>query len=46
MCIIVDANRLGAFLANPVDADAKPVRAWLNRGARRRRGRFRGNTLR
>lgn len=33
MCIIVDANRLGA-LANPDDADAKPVRAWLNRGGR------------
>lgn len=34
MCIIVDANRLGAFLANPVDADAAPVRAWLDRGGR------------
>ena len=34
MCIIVDANRLGAFLANPVDADAAPVRDWLNRGGR------------
>ena len=34
MCIIVDANRLGAFLANPVDADAAPVRDWLDRGGR------------
>lgn len=34
MCIIVDADRLGAFLANPVDADAAPVRDWLNRGGR------------
>ena len=33
MCIIVDANRLGA-LANRDDADAKPVRDWLARGGR------------
>ena len=34
MCIIVDANRLGAFLADPPGADAAPLRAWLNRGGR------------
>ena len=34
MCIIVDANRLGAFLADPPGADAKPLRAWLDRGGR------------
>ena len=33
MCIIVDANRLGRFLADPVDADAAPIRDWLRRGA-------------
>ena len=34
MCIIVDANRLGAFLADPPGEDAAPLRAWLNRGGR------------
>ena len=34
MCIIVDANRLGAFLADPPGADAAPLRAWVNRGGR------------
>lgn len=34
MCIIVDANRLGAFLADPPGVDAAPLRAWLNRGGR------------
>ena len=34
MCIIVDANRLGAFLADPPGADAAPLRAWLDRGGR------------
>ena len=33
MCIIVDANKLGAFLADPADEDSEPVRKWLNRGA-------------
>ena len=31
MCIIVDANRLGNFLAEPADKDAAPIREWLNR---------------
>ena len=31
MCIIVDANRLGAFLSDPVNEDAAPVRRWLER---------------
>ena len=34
MCIIVDANRLGGLLSDPADADAAPVRAWLERGGR------------
>ena len=33
MCIIVDANKLGAFLADPADEDSSPVRKWLDRGA-------------
>ena len=33
MCIIVDANRLGAFLADPPDDDSRPIRKWLDRGA-------------
>ena len=33
MCIIVDANRLGAFLADPADEDSRPIRKWLDRGA-------------
>lgn len=32
MCIIVDANRLGDFLAEPANADAAPIRKWLDRG--------------
>ena len=35
MCIIVDANRLGDFLADPAKPDAAPVRKWLDRGAGR-----------
>ncbi|MYN63918.1 MAG: hypothetical protein F4X11_02640 [Acidobacteria bacterium] len=34
MCIIVDANRLGAFLADPATEDAAPIRNWLDRGGR------------
>ena len=34
MCIIVDANRLGGLLSDPADADAAPVRNWLERGGR------------
>lgn len=34
MCIIVDANRLGAFLADPPGENAAPLRAWLKRGGR------------
>ena len=36
MCIIVDANRLGAFLSDPVNEDAAPVRRWLERRGGRR----------
>ncbi len=32
MCIIVDANRLGDFLSDPVSEDAAPIRRWLARG--------------
>ena len=35
MCIIVDANKLGAFLADPPDDDSKPILNWLNRGTGR-----------
>ena len=35
MCIIVDANRLGDFLADPAKPDAAPIRRWLDRGAGR-----------
>lgn len=31
MCLIVDANRLGKFLADPPNEDALPIRKWLNR---------------
>lgn len=31
MCIIVDADRLGTFLADPVHEDAAPIREWLDR---------------
>ena len=33
MCIIVDTNKLGAFLADPADEDSRPIRRWLDRGA-------------
>ena len=32
MCIIVDANKLGDFLADPVSEDSRPIHDWLNRG--------------
>ena len=31
MCIIVDANKLGEFLASPPNDDAMPIRQWLER---------------
>ena len=31
MCIIVDANKLGEFLAEPAHEDAEPIRRWLHR---------------
>lgn len=31
MCIIIDANRLGAFLSHPADPDVAPIRSWLDR---------------
>ena len=31
MCMIVDADRLGRFLANPVHEDVVPIREWLDR---------------
>ena len=35
MCIIIDANSLGAFLTDPVKKDAAPIRNWLaNSGGR------------
>ena len=33
MCIIVDANKLGAFLADPPDEDSRPIHKWLDRDA-------------
>ena len=33
MCIIVDANRLGTFLADPPDEDSRPIHKWLKSGA-------------
>ena len=33
MCIIVDVNKLGSFLADPPDDDSRPIRRWLDRGA-------------
>ncbi len=35
MCIIVDANRLGDFLADPAKPDSTPIRKWLDRGGGR-----------
>lgn len=32
MCLIVDANRLGVFLADPATTDAAPIRRWIDRG--------------
>ena len=32
MCIIVDANKLGTFLADPADDDSRPIHEWLDRG--------------
>ena len=32
MCIIVDASRMGAFLADPPEEDAAPVRRWIDTG--------------
>ena len=32
MCIIVDTNKLGDLLADPVSEDSGPIRDWLNRG--------------
>ena len=32
MCIIVDANRMGALLADPPEEDAAPVRRWIDTG--------------
>lgn len=31
MCIIVDANKLGTFLADPPDVDSEPIHRWLTR---------------
>ena len=33
MCIIVDTNKLGAFLTDPADEDSRPIRKWLDGGA-------------
>ena len=32
MCIIIDANKLSSFLADPPDEDSAPVRKWLDKG--------------
>ena len=32
MCIIVDTNKLGDFLADPVSEDSRPIHDWLKRG--------------
>ena len=32
MCIIVDVNRMSAFLAGPPEEDAAPVRRWIDTG--------------
>ena len=34
MCIIIDANRLGDFLANPPRADVQPIHDWLRHGGK------------
>ena len=33
MCIIVDTNKLGTFLADPPDDDSRPIHKWLDRRA-------------
>ena len=33
MCIIVDTNKLGKFLADPPDDDSRPIHKWLERRA-------------
>ena len=33
MCIIVDTNKLGTFLADPPDDDSRPIHKWLDRDA-------------
>lgn len=33
MCIIVDANKLDVFLADPADENSRPIRRWLGQGA-------------
>ena len=33
MCIIVDNNKFGDFLADPTHEDFVPIRKWLDRGA-------------
>ena len=33
MCIIVDNNKFGDFLADPAHEDFLPIRKWLDRGA-------------
>ena len=33
MCIIVDTNKLGTFLADPPDDDSRPIHKWLERRA-------------
>jgi len=35
MCLIVDADRMGLFLATPEHTDAKPIHTWLRRGVGR-----------
>ncbi|MDE0130393.1 MAG: hypothetical protein OXQ86_12640 [Gammaproteobacteria bacterium] len=32
MCIIVDADRLGIFLSDPIAEDAAPIHKWLKQG--------------
>ena len=32
MCIIVDADRMSIFLADPEHSDAAPIHTWLRRG--------------
>lgn len=33
MCIIVDTDRLGIFLSDPIAEDAVPIHEWLKKGA-------------